>query len=429
MNSARHVYTPGSVDSWDMENLKFLRKMSHGGGTAGGRDLDQDTLSYVSDSEQSTGYDDQASCLSEDEKDVYGGRKNHDEESDYGTSSLGSEIQSPTRLLDEALYSGGNGFALLNKTIVMKQMKSMAASTLKDPYLEEEVESQPILPAIMRKTTAPSGGASGRKPSRLEESNFDRRFMKQRKPKPSLLTLGFMEPQLEDCYLLDVMTIRNESVLAERGRRNSVHCVHSDSQDSESEGMEKVLKLNGRRNGSAGLPSSSSSSVSSSSEEFNSAREGSYYPSHGEDDPIEIHRDSSPEGTRASSCSPVSVVVRGECTTRYPVCGYTQSSERSFETASSNYYYLGQQQEDFEPFEDSAEQSDEKDEMRMLETPRSASPYYVRLRRDLLPPSYTPPHPRQPWNFGMNRNGLLVIDYSPNWDGLETYVRSLSMQN
>ncbi|CAL8135586.1 unnamed protein product [Orchesella dallaii] len=342
MNSARHVYTPGSVDSWDMENLKFLRKMSHGGGTAGGRDLDQDTLSYVSDSEQSTGYDDQASCLSEDEKDVYGGRKNHDEESDYGTSSLGSEIQSPTRLLDEALYSGGNGFALLNKTIVMKQMKSMAASTLKDPYLEEEVESQPILPAIMRKTTAPSGGASGRKPSRLEESNFDRRFMKQRKPKPSLLTLGFMEPQLEDCYLLDVMTIRNESVLAERGRRNSVHCVHSDSQDSESEGMEKVLKLNGRRNGSAGLPSSSSSSVSSSSEEFNSAREGSYYPSHGEDDPIEIHRDSSPEGTRASSCSPVSVVVRGECTTRYPVCGYTQSSERSFETASSNYYYLGQ---------------------------------------------------------------------------------------
>lgn len=101
--------------------------------------------------------------------------------------------------------------------------------------------------------------------------------MKTRKPKPSLVTLGFMEPQLEDCYLLDVVTVRNESVLAERGRVNGSMCALSDSQDSESEGIEKMLKPNGncRRDGSAGLPSSSSSSVSS--EEFNSAREGIKY--------------------------------------------------------------------------------------------------------------------------------------------------------
>lgn len=86
------------------------------------------------------------------------------------------------------------------------------------------------------------------------------------------------------------------------------------------------------------------------------------------------------------------------------------------------------QQEDFEPLPKCAERSG-KESLRMVESPRSISPYYVRLRRDLLPPSYTPPHPRQPWNFGMNRQGLLVIDYSPNWDGLETYVRNLSLQS
>lgn len=71
-----------------------------------------------------------------------------------------------------------------------------------------------------------------------------------------------------------------------------------------------------------------------------------------DDEPITIHRrDSSEEDINSSSecepgISPVSVVVRGECATtgRIPAT-YPQSSERSFETASSNYYYLGQQQQ------------------------------------------------------------------------------------
>lgn len=332
MATSRHhnVYTPGSVDSWDMENLKFLRKISHGRNPCGESDVE--TLSYVSDSDSAVFEDRQVYDESDYEKDhrsdhhhqqqhlhheqhhheqhhheqphhherhyhhgaggarIYGSRvddqsEDDDSQSDYGMSCNGddneSEIQqSPTRLLDEALYSGGNGFALLNKAIVMKQMKSMAASTLKDPYLEDPVDEEEDiiepLPMIHTKNfTAAMTGGSG------PAGNFDRRLMKTRKPKPSLVTLGFMEPQLEDCYVLDVVTVRNESVLAERGRAGGSHLALSDSQDdSESEGgrmMEKMLKMNGavgRRNGSAGLPSSSSSSVSSSEEEYNSARDG-----------------------------------------------------------------------------------------------------------------------------------------------------------
>ncbi len=311
MATSRHhnVYTPGSVDSWDMENLRFLRKISHGKNPCGESDVE--TLSYVSDSDSAVFEDREVYNESDYEKDhrdshhqqqqhyhhgaggaarIYGSRVDYQSEDDesqseYGMSCNGDDIesevqQSPTRLLDEALYSGGNGFALLNKAIVRKQMKSMAASTLKDPYLEDPVDEEEDiiepLPMIHNKNfTAAMTGGSG------PAGNFDRRLMKTRKPKPSLVTLGFMEPQLEDCYVLDVVTVRNESVLAERGRACGSHLALSDSQDdSESEGgrmMEKTLKMNGavgRRNGSAGLPSSSSSSVSSSEEEYNSARDG-----------------------------------------------------------------------------------------------------------------------------------------------------------
>lgn len=293
INFARHANSPGSVDSWDMENLKFLRKMSNSGASA--RDS-TDSISYNSDNDSAV-FENRTVIgevsESDDEKEkvyrhhghpsnIYGSRIEEESESEYGIGSDNTgDVQNSTRLLDEALYSGGNGFALLNKSIVMKQMKSMAKSTLKDPYLEELVEPEPIIeptPVVRKssKTTANGGYALSRKTSRSEETNinFDRRLMKSRKPKPSLLTLGFMEPQLEDCYMLDVVTIRNESVLAERGRVETSNCAFSDSQDSETECIEKMLKLNGngRRNGSAGLPSSSSSSVSS--EEFNSAREG-----------------------------------------------------------------------------------------------------------------------------------------------------------
>lgn len=240
----RAVYTPGSVDSWDMENLNFLRKIRDSGKA---EESDQETLSYVSDSD---------SAVYDRESNVYGGAKNHggDSESDYGSNTT-----TPQRLLDEALYSGGNGFALLNKSIVMKQMKSMAQSSIKDPYLEAEQDVISPLPVIHNKCGGPSA----------VQSNFDRRFMKGgRKPKGSLVTLGFMEPQLEDCYVLDVVTVRNESVLAECGVNDGRSGVLSEG-DGSSTGIANAL-----RREIHGSSAGESESESVSSEEFNSAREG-----------------------------------------------------------------------------------------------------------------------------------------------------------
>jgi hypothetical protein len=61
------------------------------------------------------------------------------------------------------------------------------------------------------------------------------------------------------------------------------------------------------------------------------------------------------------------------------------------------------------------------------EMPRSPSPYYVRLRRDLYnhPASYSPL--KSPSNFGMDQQGQLLIDYTPNWDGLEKYIKNLKL--
>ncbi|XP_021956396.2 uncharacterized protein LOC110852600 isoform X1 [Folsomia candida] len=55
---------------------------------------------------------------------------------------------------------------------------------------------------------------------------------------------------------------------------------------------------------------------------------------------------------------------------------------------------------------------------------RANSPYYMRLRRDIC--TVTPP-PTTPTRFGVDKQGQLVIDYSHNWSGLELYIKQLHL--
>lgn len=57
--------------------------------------------------------------------------------------------------------------------------------------------------------------------------------------------------------------------------------------------------------------------------------------------------------------------------------------------------------------------------------PKTPLPYYVRLRRDLVSNYASGLCP--PPNFGVDKQGQLVIDYSQNWIGLEKYIENLKL--
>ncbi|CAG7720656.1 unnamed protein product [Allacma fusca] len=307
-----------SLDSWDFENLRYIRKISRGRPPGSG---DLDTVSYIS--EQNEDLDSIAlPCL---------------------------ESETEPELPD-------NGFLL--------------------PHLENSIKSDTI-------SCADSSAGVG----------------------------------LDDCYLLDVVTVRNESVLA-----FSPHQYPSDKHSA----------------GSSSTPSSSSSSSGLNELDMRMRRpdnqmmkERDFFdlsldmdslqtkPDYSCKDEFQLYQRHSPCSMESQPMSTVTTIFSKENQRRNPI------------RAMAHCPFCDQHN----PFVNQ-EQSVNLEDISMQVTvggelpaapPRSPSPYYIRLRRDLLAaitPQQNTLKINRPRNFSVNPQGQLEIDYSSNWLGLENYVKN-----
>jgi hypothetical protein len=171
-----------SLDSWDIENLKFLRKISIKNPN---RKSDMETLSYVSERE--------------------------------------SFIEEPADMLETALYVTGSDHIMKQHiredSYLLKRVKSVNDAVIRlslKPRLKPRVLA--TLPKMDRsKDQVPPLLKLNTSSSRPRKSIFDSLDMTVNMstavvtPTPST---SFQKP-LEDCYVMDVLMVRNESVLTD----------------------------------------------------------------------------------------------------------------------------------------------------------------------------------------------------------------------